>query len=292
MTTQRDRPASRTAVLVAQARAVADGRILPGRFSDPIAIRLLDDAEGTAVERARDDAPPPGVRGRLSYEFLRATAEHMAVRTVLIDDAIRAAATSQVVLLGAGLDARAWRLAALSATTLFEVDHPASQADKRRRVAGLEPMAEPRYVAVDLATSPLAPALEAAGFDPTMPTTWVWEGVVMYLTPAAVESTVAQVATLSPPGSRLVVNYSVPSWVGRLVRLTLGRLSRLARGEDPFADEPNRSAWTPETIGALLRRHGFGVETDVDLATGAERLGLATEYGARLRTFRVVVAHR
>lgn len=290
--TQSDRPASRTAVLVAQARAVADGRILPGRFSDPIALHLLDDAERDAVERARDDTPPQGTQRRLSYELLRTIAEQMAVRTVLIDDAIRAASTAQVVILGAGLDARAWRLTELEGAVLYEVDHPASQGDKRRRAEGLEPIVEPRYVAVDLAISPLAPALKEAGFDTSLPTTWVWEGVVMYLTRAAVESTISQIGALSAPGSRLIVNYMVPSWISWVGRHTIGVLSRLGRGDDPFAAEPNRSAWTPQAIAEVLARQGFRADSDEDLATAAARLGQPVPHPARLRIFRVISAHR
>lgn len=279
-------------MLVAQARAVADGRIAPDRFADPVAVRLLDDTERADVERARDDSPPPGWRQRMAYELLRATAEQMAVRTVTVDDAIRAAATPQVVILGAGLDDRAWRLEELAGVTVVEVDHPASQADKRRRVEGLEPVSAPRYAAVDLATSPLGPALATVGFDETLPTTWVWEGVVMYLAPPAVESTVGQVAALSAPGSRLIVNYASPSWVTLLGRLVFVRLARLTGGETPFADEPNRSAWKPEGMGRLLTRHGFRVDTDDDLAATAQSVGVEIQHRARLRPFRIVVARR
>lgn len=287
-----DRPASRTAVLVAQARAVADGRILPGRFADPVAIRLLDDAERDGVERARSGMPPERWRERISYEFLQATAEHMAVRTVVIDDALRDAGASQVVILGAGLDARAWRLEPLAGSTVYEVDHPASQADKLRRVGALEPLAKLRPVAVDLAAAPLAPALEAAGFDPSVPTTWIWEGVVMYLTPEAVEQTVAQVATLSSPGSRLLLNYSTPSLTTRFIRSGLGLLGRRARAVNPFAEEPNRSAWSPASMRRLLARQGFAVDADESLADSARRFHLETAHPMRLRTFRIAVARR
>lgn len=287
-----ERPASRTAVLVAQARAAADGRILPGRFADPVAIRLLDDAERAGVERARADVPPEGWQERMSYQFLRATAEHMAVRTVVIDDAVRAAAAPQLVILGAGLDARGWRLEALAGTTVYEVDHPASQADKQRRTRGLQPVAEVRSVAVDLAAAPLGPALMGAGFDPGAPTTWIWEGVVMYLTPAAVEHTVAQLATLSAPGSHLVLTYSTPSLVSRLGRAALGWLGRRARADNPFADEPNRSAWSPESMRRLLGRYGFAVDADESLADAARRFGLESAHPMRLRTFRIAVTRR
>ena len=121
--------ASATAVLVAQGRAVADGRLAVGRFADPTARWLLRDDELVDVDVARGEAPPRGWSARIGYEMLRANAEVMAPRTVAIDDAVRAAASPQVVILGAGLDGRAWRMAELGGADVFEVDHPASQRD-------------------------------------------------------------------------------------------------------------------------------------------------------------------
>ena len=69
-----DRTASSTAVLVCQGRAVAHGRLATGRFSDPVAERLLDPAERTVVEQARDHQPPQGGPGRMDYELVRRTA--------------------------------------------------------------------------------------------------------------------------------------------------------------------------------------------------------------------------
>ena len=83
--------ASRTAVLVCQGRAVADGRIAPDHFRDPIAAQLLTPDERRAVDRARDDTPPASGRERLAWERLRACAEGMVPRTVLIDDLLVAA---------------------------------------------------------------------------------------------------------------------------------------------------------------------------------------------------------
>ena len=70
-----------------------------------------------------------------------ATAEVMVPRTVAIDAAVRTADAPQVVVLGAGLDGRAWRMPELATATVYEVDHPASQEDKRDRTARLTPVA-------------------------------------------------------------------------------------------------------------------------------------------------------
>ena len=152
--------ASRTAVLVCQGRAVADGMMARERFSDQISALLLTPDERAVVERARDDAPPSASRDRLAWERLRACAEGIVPRTVLIDDAVREAGHRQLVIVGAGLDTRPWRLRELVDTEVFSVDHPASQADCRRRASDLDPVARRVvFVPIDLGAEPLGPAL-------------------------------------------------------------------------------------------------------------------------------------
>jgi methyltransferase (TIGR00027 family) len=285
--------ASRTAVLVCQGRAVAQGRLAPGRFDDPTAMVLLRAEERAAVEVARGAAPSGSWSQRVEWEMLQGNAEVMAPRTVAIDDAVRTASHPQVVILGAGLDGRAWRLPELAGAAVFEVDHPASQADKRERAAALAArLHEVHWVPVDFGRDDLADALAGAGHQARVPTTWIWEGVVPYLTPAEVDATAATIAACSAPGSHLIVNYQMPSagaTVGRLVARTLIRLSRRA---DPTADEPRRSTWTPAGLAELLGRHGFTVERDDDLATVAADLDLALRHQRSARVGRVAVARR
>ncbi|MGD9999104.1 MAG: class I SAM-dependent methyltransferase, partial [Ilumatobacteraceae bacterium] len=176
------RSASRTAVLVCQGRAVADGRLAVGRFADPVAASFLWPDEHISVDLARAGMPPSGARERVEFERLRATADVMAARTVAIDDAVRAHAAPQLVVLGAGLDDRAWRMTELAGVDVYEVDAHASQADKRARVGELEPVAGSlTYVTADLVVDDVASALATAGHVCGLPTTWVWEGVVPYL---------------------------------------------------------------------------------------------------------------
>src|SRR5207253_10743350 len=122
--------------------------------------------------------------------------------------AVNAAAASQLVILGAGLDGRAWRLSSLSNARVFEVDHPDTQAYKRERLGALKPAAKQvDFVPVDFEADSLEASLLRAGHDAAAPTAWVWEGVVMYLTPEAVRSTLKAIAARSAPGSTLIVNY-------------------------------------------------------------------------------------
>ena len=206
-----------------QGRAVAHDRIATGRFDDPTALPMLTDAERVPVEQVRSGVVPKTARERVNFEMVRACGELMAPRTIAIDDAIRDRSPAQIVVLGAGLDGRAWRMKELAAIDVFEVDHPASQGDKRQRVAALAPVARSiQFVPVDFGTDDLDAALETAGHEGSA-TTWVWEGVVPYLTPAEVEATVRVVRGRSASGSRLIVNYQMPSF-----RAVIGRL--FARG--------------------------------------------------------------
>jgi methyltransferase (TIGR00027 family) len=288
-----ERAASSTAVLVCQGRAVADGRYASDRFSDPVAWRLLDPGERVVVEQARTGHPPDGGRDRMAYELVRRTGLLMVPRTIAIDDAVRAHGAGQVVVLGAGLDSRAWRMPELAAATVLEVDHPASQQDKQRRVADLQPTAAAVVpVAVDLEHQRLAPALEQAGFDRSRPTTWVWEGVVPYLSAEAVEATAAQVADLAAPGSLLVVNYQSRSVTASVLRRVMRVVLRLTRQPDPLASEPWRSTWSPDTMRTMLSENGFETVSDDDLLTLASGLGLPPDADASLRNGRLAVAVR
>ncbi len=283
--------ASQTAVLVCQGRAVADSWEDIGPFSDPTAGRLLLDDERAAVELASDDEPPPGWGLRMEWEMLRATAEVMVPRTLAIDDAVRDRLNPQVVILGAGLDGRAWRMSELAESDVLEVDHPASQEDKRSRAAAMAPLAgNLRFVPVDFARDHLDRALAANGHRVDVPTTWVWEGVVPYLSPPEVEATMRVVRELSGSGSRLVVNYQAPSASAAVGRLVLGAVTTLSRRRNPLGGEPTRSTWTADSMRRLLESYGFTVASDVDLLGLAEGIDRPMRQRQSLRNGRVVVA--
>lgn len=284
------RTASRTAVLVCQGRAAADGRLAPGVFSDPVAVELLTYDERAVVEQVRDEAVPKGWSERLAYEAVRACAEVMVPRTVAIDDALRAHPNPQLVVLGAGLDARGWRMEELAGRDVWEVDHPASQHDKRERLGDREPLARLRFTPVDFATDDLGAALGAAGHRADLPTTWLWEGVVPYLTEDQVSATLSAVGALSAAGSALVVNYQAPSrraLVGRLLARIMS-----GRGGGPFAirSEPWHTLLTPEQFAALVGGVGFDVRSDENLAAAAGRLALPLGRRGSSTSGRVAVA--
>jgi methyltransferase (TIGR00027 family) len=241
----------------------------------------------------RTDVAPSGWTARVEFELVRATAEVMVPRTVRIDDAIRGRTAGQLVVLGAGLDGRAWRLGELADVDVFEIDHPQSQRDKRERVGERPPTSRSlHYVPVDLARDPLADALATAGHRPDAETTWVWEGVVPYLDKADVTATVSAIAERSAPGSALIVNYQTPSVGAGLGRLAARAMTAVARRPSLWRGEPRRSAWTPAAMRSVLTAAGFTVDSDDDLLTIAGTLDLTVRQRKSLRNGRVAVATR
>jgi methyltransferase (TIGR00027 family) len=272
---------SQTAVMVCAARAAAHGRTDVAAFTDPTALALLPEDARQRIEQFRSGVPPKSLRERIRYAVLEKRSKMMVARTVAIDGAIRDAASSQVVILGAGLDGRAWRMSELADVTVFEVDHPDSQREKRARAAPLKQAArDVRFVPVDFTRDRFEDALASAGHDPARQTTWVWEGVVPYLERADIEATLRVVEARSAPGSRLVVVYISPSIIRRMVGFFLGRLG-----------EPFRSAFTADEMYTLLAGFGFTVVQDDDLARIATRLSAEFADATRiLKSMRIATA--
>ncbi|GGS42424.1 class I SAM-dependent methyltransferase [Actinokineospora fastidiosa] len=130
--------------------------------------------------------------GALWFEVVRTRHMDQVLRDEVADGA------TQVVILGAGFDSRAYRMAeTLAATTVYEVDHPDTSARKRERLRAVvaEIPANVRFVTVDLNHQDLAEALADKGFSPTVRTVVIWSGVAPYLTPEGVELTLRWMAT-------------------------------------------------------------------------------------------------
>jgi methyltransferase (TIGR00027 family) len=179
----------------------------------------------------------------------------LAARTLFFDQAVTRAlddGVRQVVIIGAGYDSRALRLARPS-VRFFEVDHPATQAEKRRRA----PAAGVVYVPVDLLVDRLDDALVTAGFAADVPAVFIIEGLTMYLTKTATHNMFARLATLAAPGSHLAAKFSQAgggsiSPMSRVVARTIRMQLRLS-GETThyWATSENvppmllRTGWTP-----------------------------------------------
>jgi methyltransferase (TIGR00027 family) len=275
-----ERP-SRTAHFVALGRAFADAGLshIPD-FHDPTA-RVFLSAKGKRSLAKTEHAVREGRRS-MGLEAARVMADMIALRTAAIDSAVRdaiAGGDTQVVILGAGYDGRAWRMAELTGVKVFEVDHPATQTEKRARVAEL-PAANGivSFVAIDFEKESLDSVLDRAGHDRSAPTCWIWEGVVMYLTREAMRATLAGVGGRSAPGSTLIVNYHTAHrrLFARLVFRLIG--------------EPQISAWTRDEMAADLRSVGFIVRDDSGMTDWNQRFANAEAKVDRGAYMRIVVA--
>ncbi len=191
---------SRTALGAATHRAAH--QVLEGGsiFRDPLACTILGrPPDEVAREASADPARRP----------LRLL---IAARSRFAEDALAdavARGVRQAVVLGAGLDTLALRRPG-DGVRVFEVDHPATQAFKRERLAaaGLAVPDALIFAPVDFEREDLAAGLARAGFDAGAPAFFAWLGVVPYLTPAAVAGTLACIAAI--PGAEVVFDYVVP----------------------------------------------------------------------------------
>ncbi|BCY07683.1 SAM-dependent methyltransferase [Actinoplanes sp. L3-i22] len=200
---------SRSAEHVALFRALETARRRDRVVDDPYAKSFLTGTHRLAAGLARVPALGRRIERYLDRRWPAGPRASAVARTRLIDDLTLAAldhGARQVVLLGAGFDSRPYRLPGIGAARVFEVDHPATQATKKRL---LHPSRREhvRFVPVDLITGDLAAALRAAGFAPLEPTVVVWEGVTNYLTAAAVDATMRLVADSTASGSELIFTY-------------------------------------------------------------------------------------
>jgi len=197
-----------TAVMVAAARARETAKDDP-LIRDPFA-ELLVAGAGPGVWSLMGN---PDFESKLADADAAAAAifEHMgnyqAVRTHFFDEFFGAAADAgirQMVILASGLDSRAYRLDWPVGTVVFEIDQPKVLEYKAARLAGHEPTAIRREVAVDLRYD-WPKTLRQKGFDTSAATAWLAEGLLMYLPAAAQDRLFEQVSALSATGSRIAV---------------------------------------------------------------------------------------
>jgi len=248
-----------TATMVAAARAQATNDPKP-LINDPFARPL--------VEAVGIDLLTRMVRGEVTLAELddeqtrgvRRMKDNMAARTKFFDEFFltatgggnsaeatgggnsaeaTAAGIRQVVILAAGLDARAYRLPWPAGTVVYEIDQPEVIAFKTTTLTGLgaEPTADRRTVAIDLRQDWPA-ALREAGFDADRPTAWIAEGLLGYLPPDAQDRLLDNITALSAAGSR----FATESIAGR----------------DDLDEEAIKERM--KAVSARWREHGFDLD--------------------------------
>jgi methyltransferase (TIGR00027 family) len=200
----------------ATALGVAGGRAAETNSADPLIndpyAKLFLEAAGDGIWKMFLGEEPPAELAEIDPRFkerMQASMSYMGSRTKFFDDFFLAAAANgvrQAVILAAGLDARAWRLAWPEGSVVYEIDQPKVLAFKLETLEshGVTPIATHVSVGIDLRQDwPMA--LVEAGFDPTLPTAWSAEGLLPYLTAEAQDLLFDRIQSLSAHGSRIAV---------------------------------------------------------------------------------------
>jgi methyltransferase (TIGR00027 family) len=252
---------SRMALMVARQRAAHQLRDHGAILNDPFAMKILREDEKDVLQFANEN--PVASIGRL----------FTAARSRIAEDALSKAVergVPQVVILGAGLDTFALRNPHAARISIFEVDHPATQAWKRQRLleAELAPPPWLTFVPVDFEQDDLRQKLASAGFQHTPAAFFTWLGVVPYLTRDAIGSTLDYIASIQ--SSEVVFDYMEPpeAFSEEIRGAVTKRTEQLEKMEERWA-----SRFDPAGIAAILRAHGFCEIEDISFQQIAARFG-------------------
>lgn len=249
---------SQTAWLVAVRRAAHQLIDTPPILDDPIALPMIGAAAAEAIRQE------PWKHQR---RFSRGSRAFLVARSRFAEDALARAVdrgVRQYVILGAGLDTFAYRNRFPESTLrVFEVDHPATQAWKRRALAD-NAIAIPSsvvYAPVDFERETVEQGLSAAGFARHAPAFFSWLGVTWYLTDDAIASTLAFVAS-TPARGGIAFDYGISresqSFAGRLAYEAIG--DRVAMAGEPF-----RTLFDPAALRSQLASLGFREVIDLGM---------------------------
>ncbi len=257
---------SRTALMIARQRAAHQLLDHGAILHDPLAMKILREDEKEVLQFA--NAHPLASIGRLFTTARSRIAEDALARAV--ERGIR-----QIVILGAGLDTFALRNPhAAQQIRIYEVDHPATQAWKRQRLAEAQITLPPWLilVPVDFEQDDVGEQLAAASFQQNSPAFFTWLGVVPYLTQDAIGRTLDYMSSIQ--NSEVVFDYMEPPEASseQLRQLDKERTEQLKK-----MDERSISRFDPAGIAAILRSHGFRAIEDIHFQEIASRFGPAVQ---------------
>jgi methyltransferase (TIGR00027 family) len=270
---------SRTALNIARQRAAHQVLDHGSILYDPFAFKILLEDEKAVLQFA--NAHLLASIGRL----------FTAARSRIAEDALSRAVergTRQIVILGAGLDTFALRNPyGAQQIRVYEVDHPATQAWKRQRLAEAQ-IALPQsliLVPVDFERDDVGEKLFAVGFQPSSPAFFTWLGVVPYLTQDAIARTLDYISSIQ--NSEVVFDYMEPpeAFSEELRQSEIERTKQLEK-----MGERGVSRFEPAGVAAMLRSHGFCAVEDIDFQEIASRFG-RTVQGLVAGHFAVHVVH-
>jgi len=267
---------SRMALMVARQRAAHQLLDHGAILDDPYAVRILGEHEDNVLQGFNEH--PLISMGRL----------FTAARSRIAEDALSKAVergVRQVVILGAGLDTFALRNPHAARISIYEVDHPATQAWKRQRLVEAELAPPPwlTFVPVDFERNDLQQKLSSAGFQSTSAAFFTWLGVVPYLTRDAIDEALGYIASI--PNSEVVFDYTEPpeTWTEDVKAYAAARMAQLEKINEQWV-----SRFEPAGVAAILRSHGFDDMEDISFQQVVSRFdrdvqGLATgQVGVRV----------
>jgi methyltransferase (TIGR00027 family) len=256
---------SRTAMMIARQRAAHQLLDHGSILNDPFAIKILCEDEKDVLQFANQH--PMASIGRL----------FAAARSRIAEDALSAAVEKgirQIVILGAGLDTFSLRSSRGEQIRIYEVDHPATQAWKRQRLAEVQIALPPSliFVPVDFEQDDLGEALAGAGFQRNSPAFFTWLGVVPYLTEDAIGSTLDYIASIQ--NSEVVFDYMEPpqTFSEEMKELVAKRTEQLEKMNERWT-----SRLDPPGIATILRSRGFCDIEDINFQEITSRFGSAVQ---------------
>jgi len=257
---------SRTALIPARQRAAHQLLDHGSILYDPFAMKILGEDESDLLRFA--NGHPLASIGRL----------FTTARSRIAEDAMSEGlkkGISQIVILGAGLDTFALRTEpGTEQVRVYEVDYPATQAWKRRRLAEAQLALPPWliFVPVDFERNDLAGKLVEAGFQQNSPAFFSWLGVVPYLTQDAIDRTLHYMASIQH--SEVVFDYMEPpqAFAQEMRELVAQRTEQLEKLNERWA-----SHFDAAGIAAVLRSYGFCEIEDITFQEIRSRFGHALQ---------------
>lgn len=265
-----DTKIKRTALMSAYLRAHHAVYTTPKIFNDFMAPRLLTEEDLAAFDNVMETALPKIDPKRAAQCHDRADAIASMIqsyfptalflsRSRYTEDHLKAAirkGVKQYVILGAGMDTFAFRNPELQDVQIFEIDHPATQDFKRKRLADLGWNIPPNlhFIPVDFTIQKLDTELTNTSYDPKAPTFFSWLGVIHYLPRDAAFHTLREITEISPAGSKIIFDYwdndaFIPEKAAPRVNIMQAMLHQ--------AGEPMVTRLNPSTLASELELVGL-----------------------------------
>jgi methyltransferase (TIGR00027 family) len=278
-------PISYTARIVAAKRAIEQTNPNP-LFGDPYAAALAGDEVENLLTKWREVAHK---QNRVLEDVILKRTRYIAIRTRYFDDLLQSnlsrLAQTQVVILGSGLDTRAYRFQWLSETHVFEVDLPGVLNYKTEVLQQVSPTCNHYLIAGDLENlqTGWVKGLLEVGLDTDNPTIWLLEGVSMYLPESAVRSLLRTISALSSPGSVLGIDGVTSGSIAAAQRARKADRGRVIRNWQFGCDDPQKllknHGWNaevsqPQDIGKAYGRYPQSIPVDAEIGGQQENRGV------------------